>query len=136
MSSLPQHGRKANILADIVKAILSSQNRNYEAFTPITMELTGWSGVELLLLYRQLAKRSWQRPYRLGRRSSTGFGDRGRCHELHQYLGFSSLQGTGSVAIEIRGIRYLSFSEWRLCITTNQPIFSRHRHQTLDNSML
>jgi Uma2 family endonuclease len=46
MSPLPQHGRKANILADIVKAILSSQNRNYEAFTPITMELTGWSGVE------------------------------------------------------------------------------------------
>jgi Uma2 family endonuclease len=46
MSPLPKHGREANILADIVKAILDSQGRNYEAFTPITMELPEVSGIE------------------------------------------------------------------------------------------
>ncbi len=47
MSPLPRHGREANILADIVKALLDSQNRNYEAFTPITMELPEEGGIEL-----------------------------------------------------------------------------------------
>ncbi|NER47538.1 MAG: Uma2 family endonuclease [Symploca sp. SIO1A3] len=42
----PRHGREANILADIVKALLDSQNRNYEAFTPITMELPEEQGIE------------------------------------------------------------------------------------------
>ncbi len=46
MSPLPRHGREANIIADIVKALLDSQGRNYEAFTPITMELPGVSGIE------------------------------------------------------------------------------------------
>jgi Uma2 family endonuclease len=46
MSPLPKHGREANILADIVKALLDSQNRNYEAFTPITMELPEEGGIE------------------------------------------------------------------------------------------
>jgi Uma2 family endonuclease len=46
MSPLPKHGREANILADIVKVLLDTQNRNYEAFTPITMELPSTSGVE------------------------------------------------------------------------------------------
>ena len=46
MSPLPRHGREANILADIVKILLDSQNRNYEAFTPITLDLPEVSGIE------------------------------------------------------------------------------------------
>jgi Uma2 family endonuclease len=46
MSPLPRHGREANILADIVKILLESQYRNYEAFTPITMDLPEVSGIE------------------------------------------------------------------------------------------
>ncbi len=46
MSPLPRHGREANILADIVKALLDSKNCNYEAFTPITMELPEAGGIE------------------------------------------------------------------------------------------
>jgi Uma2 family endonuclease len=33
MSPFPKHGRDANILADVVKALLDRLNRNYEAFT-------------------------------------------------------------------------------------------------------
>jgi Uma2 family endonuclease len=46
MSPLPRHGREANILADLVKVLLDSDNRNYEAFTPITMDSPGESGIE------------------------------------------------------------------------------------------
>jgi Uma2 family endonuclease len=46
MSPLPVHGRNANILADIVKVLLDARNQNYEAFTPITMELPEISGIE------------------------------------------------------------------------------------------
>jgi Uma2 family endonuclease len=46
MSPLPRHGREANILADIVKALLEHQGRNYEAFTPITMDKPEVSGIE------------------------------------------------------------------------------------------
>jgi Uma2 family endonuclease len=46
MSPLPRHGREANIIADIVKTLLESQDRNYEAFTPITMELPEVGGIE------------------------------------------------------------------------------------------
>ncbi len=46
MSPLPKHGREANILADVVKALLDASNRNYEAFTPITMELPEEGGIE------------------------------------------------------------------------------------------
>jgi len=46
MSPLPKHGREANILADIVKVLLDSEDRNYEAFTPITMDLPEESGIE------------------------------------------------------------------------------------------
>jgi len=49
----PKHGRDANILADVVKALLDRLNRNYEAFTPITMALPELGGIEPdLLLYR------------------------------------------------------------------------------------
>lgn len=46
MSPMPKHGREANILADVVKAILDAENRNYEAFTPITMQLPEQGGIE------------------------------------------------------------------------------------------
>ncbi|MBD2310482.1 Uma2 family endonuclease [Desertifilum sp. FACHB-1129] len=46
MSPLPKHGREANILADIVKALLDSETRDYEAFTPITMEIPEEGGIE------------------------------------------------------------------------------------------
>lgn len=46
MSPLPQHGRQANIIADVVKALLDYLEREYEAFTPITMELPEESGIE------------------------------------------------------------------------------------------
>jgi Uma2 family endonuclease len=46
MSPLSRHGREANILADIVKTLLDSQDRNYEAFTPITIELPEVGGIE------------------------------------------------------------------------------------------
>ncbi len=45
-SPLPRHGREANILADIVKVLLDSENRNYEAFTPITMDIPEEGGIE------------------------------------------------------------------------------------------
>jgi Uma2 family endonuclease len=46
MSPLPRHGREANILADIVKILLEHQGRNYEAFTPITLDRPETSGIE------------------------------------------------------------------------------------------
>jgi len=46
MSPLPRHGREANILADIVKALLDSKTSNYEAFMPITMEIPEEGGIE------------------------------------------------------------------------------------------
>ncbi len=46
MSPLPRHGREANILADIVKVLLDSETRNYEAFTPITMDIPEEGGIE------------------------------------------------------------------------------------------
>ncbi|BAY10956.1 Uma2 family endonuclease [Calothrix sp. NIES-2098] len=46
MSPLPVHGRDANLLADIVKALLDDDRREYDAFTPVTMELPEESGIE------------------------------------------------------------------------------------------
>jgi Uma2 family endonuclease len=46
MSPLPRHGREASLIADIIKVLLDSRDRNYEAFTPITMELPKISGIE------------------------------------------------------------------------------------------
>ena len=46
MSPLPRHGREANILASIVMVLLENQARNYEAFTPITIELPEVGGIE------------------------------------------------------------------------------------------
>lgn len=46
MAPLPEHGRNANLIADIVKVLLDHFGREYEAFTPITMELPESSGIE------------------------------------------------------------------------------------------
>ncbi|NES94419.1 MAG: Uma2 family endonuclease [Desertifilum sp. SIO1I2] len=46
MSPLPKHGREAHLLARIVEILLDSETRNYEAFTPITMEIPEEGGIE------------------------------------------------------------------------------------------
>jgi Uma2 family endonuclease len=46
MSPLPRHGREAHLLARVVEILLESQERNYEAFTPITMEVPEEGGIE------------------------------------------------------------------------------------------
>ncbi len=46
MSPLPKHGRKANIIADVIKILLDHLGKKYEAFTPITMNLPEISGIE------------------------------------------------------------------------------------------
>lgn len=47
MAPLPEHGRKVNVIADVVKVLLDYLQQDYEAFTPITMELPAISGIEL-----------------------------------------------------------------------------------------
>ncbi|BAZ12240.1 hypothetical protein NIES4071_40700 [Calothrix sp. NIES-4071] len=46
MSPLPKHGRDVHIISMIVIALLDNLEQNYEAFTPITMEIAEVSGVE------------------------------------------------------------------------------------------
>jgi Uma2 family endonuclease len=46
MSPLPRHGREAHILARVVELLLGRDNRNYEAFTPITMTIPEEGGIE------------------------------------------------------------------------------------------
>lgn len=46
MAPLPEHGRKANVIADVVKVLLDHLGQEYEAFTPITLELAEESGIE------------------------------------------------------------------------------------------
>ena len=46
MSPLPIHGRNAHLIANVVIALLDSISQNYEAFTPITMELPEEGGME------------------------------------------------------------------------------------------
>lgn len=46
MSPLPRHGREAHMLARIVETLLDSESRNYEAFTPITMDIPEERGIE------------------------------------------------------------------------------------------
>jgi Uma2 family endonuclease len=45
-SPLPQQGKDASLIADIIKALLDHAEREYDAFTPITMELPEKSGIE------------------------------------------------------------------------------------------
>lgn len=46
MSPLPVHGRDANLIADIIKALLDHDGREYDAFAPVTMELPEESGID------------------------------------------------------------------------------------------
>ena len=46
MSPLPVHGKQANIIADVVKVLLDFLGRDYEAFTPITIDLPEVRGIE------------------------------------------------------------------------------------------
>jgi Uma2 family endonuclease len=46
MSPLPVHGRGANLIADIVKVLLDHVDREYDAFTPVTMTLPEECGIE------------------------------------------------------------------------------------------
>ncbi len=46
MAPLPQHGRAASFLADVVKVLLAHQGQIHESFTPITMDLPEVSGIE------------------------------------------------------------------------------------------
>jgi Uma2 family endonuclease len=46
MVPLPEHGRNANLIADVVKVFLDYLEQDYEAFTPITIELPQESGIE------------------------------------------------------------------------------------------
>lgn len=47
MSPLPVHGRDAHLIANIVITLLDFDGLEYDAFTPVTMELPEESGIEL-----------------------------------------------------------------------------------------
>ena len=46
MSPLPIHGRDAHLMANIVSTLLDSDDREYDAFTPVTMTLPEESSIE------------------------------------------------------------------------------------------
>ena len=46
MSPLPKHGRDVSLVADVIKALLDRASKEYDAFTPVTMELPQESGIE------------------------------------------------------------------------------------------
>ncbi len=46
MSPLPVHGRDAHLIANIITTLLDRDGREYDAFTPVTMELPEESGIE------------------------------------------------------------------------------------------
>jgi Uma2 family endonuclease len=46
MSPLPQHGKDAHVLAGIITTLLEHLEREYDAFTPVTMQLPEESGIE------------------------------------------------------------------------------------------
>lgn len=46
MSPLPKHGRDAHLIANIITTLLDRAGREYDAFTPVTMELPDESGIE------------------------------------------------------------------------------------------
>ncbi|MEI2581504.1 Uma2 family endonuclease [Scytonema sp. PRP1] len=46
MAPLPEHGKKASLLASVVITLLDHLNRVYDSFTPITMSLPEVSGIE------------------------------------------------------------------------------------------
>ena len=46
MSPLPKHGRDAHLIANVITALLDHIGQEYDAFTPVTMELPQESGIE------------------------------------------------------------------------------------------
>jgi len=46
MSPLPKHGRDAHLIANIITVLLDYLEREYDAFTPVTIELPEESGIE------------------------------------------------------------------------------------------
>ncbi len=46
MSPLPKHGRDSSLIADLIKVLLDHAGREYDSFTPVTMELPESSGIE------------------------------------------------------------------------------------------
>ena len=46
MSPLPKHGREVSLIADVIKTLLDAADREYDSFTPVTMELPEESGLE------------------------------------------------------------------------------------------
>lgn len=46
MSPLPKHGRDAHLIATAIATLLDHSEREYDAFTPVTMELPEESGIE------------------------------------------------------------------------------------------
>jgi Uma2 family endonuclease len=46
MSPLPKHGRDAHLIANVITALLDHIGQEYDAFTPVTMEVPQESGIE------------------------------------------------------------------------------------------
>lgn len=46
MSPMPKHGRDAHLIANVITTLLDYTEREYDAFTPVTMELPDESGIE------------------------------------------------------------------------------------------
>jgi Uma2 family endonuclease len=46
MVPLPEHGKDANVISDIVKTLLDREEVDYDAFTPVTMKLPERGGIE------------------------------------------------------------------------------------------
>jgi Uma2 family endonuclease len=46
MVPLPEHGKDAHVMSDIVKTLLDRQQIDYDAFTPVTMKLPERGGIE------------------------------------------------------------------------------------------
>ncbi len=46
MSPLPKHGRDASLIADVIKTLLDYTGREYDSFTPVTIELLEEGGIE------------------------------------------------------------------------------------------
>lgn len=46
MSPLPEHGRNVHVIANVITTILDYLDKEYEAFTPVTMKLPQRSGIE------------------------------------------------------------------------------------------
>jgi Uma2 family endonuclease len=43
---MPKHGRDVSLIADVIKVLLDDKGREYDSFTPVTMELPDQSGIE------------------------------------------------------------------------------------------